>query len=474
MSRINSMLDVGKRSLSNSQTALQVVGHNIANKSTENYSRQRVEIEANTPIGAGNKRIGTGAKASKVTRTNNPYLEKEIQKETSDLGYAKGRAQALIRVEEVYNEQSAKGLNKFIGDFFNAFREVASNPENLATRTLVRETAHYLTKDFHRINRQLKSIQADIDQQVGSHVIEINQFTEEIAQLNEKIQSVELTGANANDERDRRDLLLKRLGEKLNIKYTEGRDGQVTVTAGNSLLLVSGYSSMKLSAAKTAAREGKREGNVDIYYHPTEKGTPVRATDQIKGGELGGVVGVRDETINNLLYHLDNMAVSIGREVNKAHSLGFDRYSERGQDFFVDFNQFEDASESIKLNKVIHNDSGRIAAAGKPNAPGDNTIANVIGLLQYKGIMDEGKATVDDYYNSVVGQTGVTVKKARTALESQENILTQLNNIRESISGVSLDEETTKMIEFQKAFDASARLITTADEMFDTVLSLKR
>ena len=123
MSKISAMMDIGKRSMMNSQTALQTVSHNIANKSTEGFSRQRVEHQTAPPVGSGNLRYGMGARASNITRTNNPYLEKQILSEGSDLGFAESRAGALARVEEVYNEQLNKGLNKYMGDFFNAFRE---------------------------------------------------------------------------------------------------------------------------------------------------------------------------------------------------------------------------------------------------------------------------------------------------------------------------------------------------------------
>ena len=240
MSKIHGMMDVGKRSMMNSQTALQTTGHNIANKSTEGYSRQRVELQTAEPTGLGNQRIGNGSKTASVTRTNNPFLEKQIGKETSNLGYLGGKADAMTRVEQVYNEQTNKGLNSFVTDFFNSYRELSNNPESLATRTQVKETAQALTQDFKRMNNQLTEIRRDIDQQVTTNVDEVNQMTSEIAKLNEKVQLVQNEGGPANDERDRRDLLIKKLGEKINIRWAEGSDGNVTITAGNSAVLVAG------------------------------------------------------------------------------------------------------------------------------------------------------------------------------------------------------------------------------------------
>lgn len=474
MSRIWSMMDVGKRSMMNSQTALQTVSHNVANKSTEGYSRQRVEIQSNEPVGAGKLRIGMGARAGVVTRTNNPYLEKQIEKEGNNFGYSEGRSSMLSRVEQVYNEQVNKGLNQFMGEFFNSFRELANNPESLATRTMVKESAEFLTKDFKRVHTQLSEIQKDADFRIQTKVEEINQITKEIASLNEKIQTVELNGVPANDERDRRDLLIKDLSQKVNIRYSEGDSGALTITAGSNAVLVSGHSSRDLYVSPTEAREGKQEGNFDIFYKATEEGSPIMVTKQFDGGEIGGLLKVRDGTINRLKSDMDTIAYTLAKEVNMAHLAGYDQYSQKAGLFFEMPQTVEGAAASLKVNEAISTNVGKIAAAAQPGSPGDNRIANILSSLQYKKTLGEGSGTIDDFYSSIVGQVGIEAQRSNSDLSSQKDILGQLKNIRESISGVSLDEETTKMIEYQKSFDASARLIRTADEMMDTVLNLKR
>ncbi|MEK2689860.1 flagellar hook-associated protein FlgK [Bdellovibrio sp. GT3] len=467
MSKISAMMDTGKRSLMNSQTALQTVGHNIANKSTEGFSRQRVELLSNVPIGEGGLQIGMGARAGVVTRVNNPWLEKQIQKEGMSMGYEDSRADALSRVEQVYNEQNNKGLNQYVTDFFNGFRELSNNPESLASRTMVREASVGMVKDFARVTSQLRGVQEDLDAQIKTTVGEINEITKEIADLNEKIQTVEVSKIPANDERDRRDLLLKKLGDKIDITWAEGKDGMVSVTSGRTAILVSGTSSSELRARQTDTRD-----RMEVFYHGT--GTPANVTEQISGGRIGGALNVRDQVIEELIGHVDQLAYTLTTEVNKAHIEGFDRHGKNGVLFFEQPNGVKGAATNMALNKTIFNDVSKIAAASRPDAAGDNTIANVISALQYKQVMDGDTATMDDYYNTQVGQVGAMVQRAIKSQESQKNVMSQLTNIRESISGVSLDEETTKMIEFQKTYDASARLIKTADEMFDTVLNLKR
>lgn len=474
MSRIWSMMDVGRRSMMNSQTALQTTAHNIANKSTEGYSRQRVEMLANQPITNGKLQIGMGARAGVITRTNNGFLEKQIEREGNQLGYLSARSEMLGRVEEVYNEQINKGLNHSVGGFFNSFRELSNNPESLAARTQVKETADNLTKDFHRVDRQLNDIQKDADFRIATKVEEINQLTREIAKINEKVQTVELSGVPANDERDRREVLLKQLGEKVNIRYAESKDGQLTITAGNTAVLVSGYSQRDLEVASTPGRDGKAEGNFEIFYKSTENSTPVNVTKQLSGGEIGGLIDVRDDICNGLRDAMDEMAYKLSWEINRAHVQGFDRAGRTGTMFFNMPEERAGYARKMAVSDEVLNDVGRIAAAAEKGAPGDNRVANIVSGLQYKQVFDDGTATIDDYYNSVVGQIGIETQRSNSESESQKDIVSQLKNVRESISGVSLDEETTKMIEFQKAFDASARLIRTADEMLDTVLNLKR
>lgn len=469
MSKISSMMDVGKRSLSNSQTALQTVSHNIANKSTEGYSRQRVDIVTNDPVSSGRLRIGMGARATQVSRVNNPWLEKQIQRESTNLGMTESKADSLARVEQVYNEQNNKGLNQFLTDFFNSFRELSNTPESLASRTMVKEAAQSLVQDFRRVNGQLKDVQLDLDGQVKTTVEEINQITKELATLNEKIQLVEVQNVPANDERDRRDLLLKKLGEKIDISWAEGRDGMVSVTAGNTAILVSGLSSRNIEASYTGERD-----RVELFYRASDSGSLFNITNQIKGGRLGGALDVRDNLIEEHLSTIDNMAYTVATEVNKAHIEGFDKYGKNGILFFEMPEEVKGASETLSLNESVKLDSGKIAAAARNDSPGDNTIANIISSLQYKRVMDEGSSTLDDFYNAQVGQIGTIAQRAMKTNENQKNVLDQLGQIRESISGVSLDEEAAKMIEMQKAYDASARLIRTADEMFDTVLNLKR
>ena len=470
MAKIHSLMDLGKRGMMVSQAALQTTSHNIANKSTEGYSRQRVDIVTNPPVDEGTHRIGTGSTIGAITRASNPWLEKQIEREGANFAFVQGQSEAMQRVESVFNEQAVKGLNNSMSEFFNSFRELANNPESSVSRTVVRDNANGMIKSFQDMDRQIDSVTTDLNQTIKAGVGEVNGYVKEIAELNQKIQDAEISkSASANDERDRRDLLVKKLAEKVDISYAEDKQsGMLNITAGKTGVLVAGTSSSKLSTGTNG------QGQTEVLFELSKGGANVDLTDQFKRGALGGAILLRDGLVSDMKTQLEELSYNIAQEVNSAHAEGFDRYNIEGVSFFNIPADGKFTLGDLSINKVIAEDVGRIAAAAKPNSPGDNTVANVIHSLQFKRVMGGGQSTFDDFYNAKVGEIGIATQRANSGVESQKNILDQLKNTRESVSGVSLDEEATKMIEYQKAFEASARVIKMADEMFDTILSLKR
>ena len=474
MGRVSSLMTVGRRSMMNSQTGLHTVGHNIANKETEGYSRQRTETYANGAQGSGKRRIGMGATAATVRRVNNPYLEKQLGNEKSDLATTKGRQEGLGRLEQIYNEQTVEGFNSSMTSFFNSFRELSTNPESMPRRTAVRAAAETLVNDFHNIHSQLSEVSGDINSQLQVSVHDLNSMTSEIAKLNNQIQEVELSGGWANDERDRRDHLLKKLGEVVDIKWSEGEDSTVTVSAAKDALLVVGGTANNVQAVATPAREGKGEGDYDVVFYHHDYAEPLVLTDRIKGGKIGGLLSVRSGELNGVKKDMDNLAFTIAKEINQMHGQGFNAYNQTGVNFFDPLAGPAGAAEYLQLNSDIKVDSARIAAGRDPNRPGDNRVAVEIAELQYGKPLFGGTLTLDEFYNGLVGELGIKTQAANREAEVQGNIVNQLDNLRESISGVSLDEEAARMIEMQKHFDAAARLIRTADEVLETVINLKR
>ncbi|WP_409479175.1 flagellar hook-associated protein FlgK [Pseudobdellovibrio sp. HCB154] len=471
MAKIHGMMDIGRRAMALNQTAIQTTSHNITNKSTEGYSRQTVDFSTNPSVGEGKFQIGTGARLANISRVNNPWIEKQLEAQSSNFSRLDQKTQSLARLEATMNEQSVKGINAAIGNFFNSFRELANTPESVVARTQVREAGLGLVKQFQEAHHQILNAQTDMNKQIEYSVAEVNALAKELAITNEKIQRTEIGGANtANDERDHRDALLKKLSEKIDISYAEDpKTGMINVTAGKAVILVTGTTSSQIKTGRAPS------GETMILHELSPGGSQVDITERFKQGQVGAAIEVRDVTTQSMIDGLNELAFNIANEVNRAHREGYDRQNVVGGNFFG-LNNPNDSFDvsNWTVSQDIVKDVSRIAAASKPNAPGDNSVANVIHSLQSQRFMDDGKYSFDDFYNAKVSEIGILAQRANSEFDSQKNTLEQLQNIRESISGVSLDEEAAKLIEYQKSYEASARLVKTADEMFDTILNLKR
>ena len=464
--------------MKNNQSGLQTASHNIANKSVPGFSRQTVDFATQPPDASEGIPIGKGADISSIKRENNAYLEKQLVRENNKLGYAKTDSDILQRIEKIYS-QMEKGINESLVEFFNSIRELSSQPESLISRTLVKNKAEYLTQDFNKTHRRLTDVQGDIDFQIKKHLIDINQISKEIINLNRRIQSIESSSQSiiANDERDQRDHLLKKLGEYVDINYSENKQNSLTVTAGKSILLVSGGQSLHLFSSpspKNSQSKGKREGLIDIFYKPFPDARSVLVTHQFTGGKIGSLLKMRDKVVSGIIKDMDNLAYSFAKRVNEEHQSGFNSYNNKGESLFILPNQIQDTSQKIRLNENIKNDVGKIVTAKSPYSPADNRVANKISNIQQEKIMEDKRYTLGEFYRSLIGNIGLLTRRANQSLSSQKDAVDQLNNFRESISGVNLDEETAKMIDYQKSYEASARLIRVAEEMMNTVLDIKK
>ena len=192
-------MDMGRRGMMLSQTALNTTSHNIANKSTEGYSRQRTDIVTNPAIDEGRYRSGTGAQLGGINRVNNPWLEKQIEQEGSKYSFLDSKANALSGLENVVNEQNVEGINASISKFFNSFRDLANNPESAVPRTQVREAATGLIGVLQSAKKQIDSAAEGVSKSIEAGLEEVNAYGKEIANLNEKILNVEISGGPAND-----------------------------------------------------------------------------------------------------------------------------------------------------------------------------------------------------------------------------------------------------------------------------------
>jgi flagellar hook-associated protein 1 FlgK len=459
MSNINGILNMGSRALLTQQMAIEVTGHNIANVNTPGYSRQRVNMETNEPVSS----FVTGVKATEIQRIYDQFLGDQINNESQNLGKWEARKGALERIEIILDESSGYGLNQAMSEFWNTWQDLANNPSGHTERVSLLAKSETLATTLNMTYSDLKQIQNDMDAGIKGTIREINLAAEQIVNLNQKIPQAELNNQSANDYRDERDLLLKELSSMIDINSFEDDEGKVTVLVGNGKALVENVTSWSLST------ETNGSGLQDIVWNDGN-GNSVDITDNISGGKLKGWLEVRDVTVPDYLNRLDTLAETIMSEVNTLHKNGFalDGLT-TGKDFFTVTGT---SAADIAVDQDIIDDVNNIAAAESADGVGDNSNAIAIANLQNGLTLSGGTATFDDYYNSLVSDVGSSAQEAAINFDHQSAMADQLDNYRESVSGVSLDEEMVNLVKFQHAYEAAAKLISTVDEMLETVISM--
>ncbi len=461
MTNIYGILNTGRTALLAQRKGVDVAGHNISNVNTPGFSRQRVNLETNTPTSLSPPgQLGTGVRTAEIQRIYDRFLGDQINRETTDMERWDSQKNALERVEMIFNESSEYGLSSAMSEFWNSWHDLANNPEDQPQRTVVVEKAESLTNRFQKIYRDLMQVQDGLDRNIEANVQDINLMSEQVAHLNMKIFSIENLGDNANDYRDKRDLIIKEISSIIDITSFEDPDGKMTVLAGNGRPLVENVYSWDL-----ATRINPSTGFKDVLW---VNGDSVDITNHITGGQIKGSLEVRDVEIPKYFNALDSLAGNIITELNTLHANGFGLDGSSANDFFNGTTAYD-----IRVNPSISADLNKIAAASVlTGIPGDNTNAIAILNLQHGLIMSGGTTTFDDYYNSLVSNIGSDVQEAERTFDHQDEIVTYLVNTRETISGVSLDEEMINLIKFQNAYDSAAKLISVVDELLTTVLNM--
>ncbi len=475
---MSDLLTIGRSGLGASKKSLEVTGHNISNANTEGYSRQRVDQVANRPISKAGIIIGTGTDIKGIHRVEHAQMERKIHDAISDHSFHDEGHTQLNQIQEVFNELDADGISQVIGSFFNSFRQLANEPENEAIRSIVRDNAELLITDFKRITETMDKTTSEIDKQIIRNVDEINYNSKELAKLNTQIATLEASGDETGDLRDKRDLLLRDLSKyfKLNT-YVDNRGSFVVNAEGVGSLVTAGQSLELIAKGVTKEKsQNNMPGSIEMYF----KAKPNSAiTNRFRGGKIGGLINVRNKTIVELRERMDKLAHGLVNQVNEIHRRGYSANRNistiggEGISFFKDINNIENASLNIQLSREVKNDLSNIMSGSKPNSPGDNSVAIEISQLQFKKTMDDGKSTMEEYFLQNVGSIGIKTGKAEIEKEQSNGILNQAKSIKDRITGVSLDEEAANLVKYQHAYQASAKVIQAAEDMFRTLINIK-
>jgi flagellar hook-associated protein 1 FlgK len=461
MSTLGGILNTGREALLAQQLAMEILGHNTANVNTAGFSRRRVELTTAPASVSGNGWIyGSGVAVENIGRIRDAVLDKQFRVTNSILGYWTQCEDSSQKVEEVFNEFGDGAISDNLQAFWDAWQDLANDPESLATRTNLVTRAQTLASSLNRVHDGLIAKRQELDDTLVQQVNDVNQITAEIATLNVQIVNAEVDGGEASDLRDRRDLLLDKLSGYLSISTHEQEDGAVNVYLGGQILV-------QVDHAEALGLAASSDENMTLHRVVWQgSGQAVNLGD----GSLKATITARDQTIPEALAKLDTFALTLAQEVNSRHVTGYGLTGTNGINFW---NPDTTGAGDIAVDASIIADPRLIATASTADSPGDNSIALLIGQLQTEHVLDGGISSLGTYYTNLVAGIGSLSSAATEQRTTEESAVNLLEQRRQSVSGVSMDEEMTNLIMVQKSYEAAAKVISTVDEMIQTVLALK-
>jgi len=451
-------LEAAKRALLSQQYNLTNIGHNIANVNTPGYSRQQVLFEATRPYQDVTGSYGTGVSIATVRHIRDAFLTAQYRTESQSQGHWNAMDRTMSQVENVFLEPSDNALNDLLDNFFDAWQGLTTAADSQTARSTLREEAVLLINGLREAARRLTDVINNLDDDVGASVSEINEWAVQISTLNQQIAVSELDGNSANDLRDRRDNLIDELSTMVKVHVIEEPSGATRLFIGALEYVGKGHY-RSLSTIRESA--GDRSAQQIVW-----EGTQTRLSHF--GGKLGALIEARDEVLPQYIENLDTLVATLVQQVNALHTTGFGMNDQTGVNFFDPTGL---TAATIDLSQEVKTDASNICASSAAASPGNNEIALAIAGLKSTLILDNGSSTFNEYYSSLVGLIGANANQAAELKASFDLVLEQLEYSRQSVQGVSLDEEMANLIRAQHAYDAAARVIVTIDNALGTIVN---
>jgi len=474
-------IEIARRALQAQQASLDTVGQNIANANTPGYSRQVAVHRASQPYAMPqfthnpvNGMMGTGVEIAKMSRMRDEFVEMRLRQELYNKNYWEMISDGLEQVELIFNEPGDNGIHRALEHFWDAWQELSINPQSEAVRSVVLERGKVVASAISHVRYQLGKLRDNYNGLVSIKVDEINNYAERIAALNRDIVKVNAQGYQPNDLLDQRDQLLKELSEIVNIEVVVDQYGAASVSISGATLV------QRTEVFKLAVRPVDPDSMPSPPYDQVEvvwEGSNVKA--EIRGGELGGILQFRDTYIQEYIQDLNQWTADLMNTVNEIHRRGYDLEGETGQPFFILANGSDGVIQagddpSLHIEVAVRTPSA-IAASSQVDGDGNVVVGNgeiALELAQLRHTkINNTENTIGSLFNAIISKIGVDAMESISMVENGEALINHLENMREAVSGVNLDEEMADMIRYQHAYSAAARMMTALDEILAIIVN---
>ena len=450
--------NIGRQMFNTFQVAMNVTGHNIANASNPAYTRQRAVIQASLPMSslAGVGNIGGGSQVVMIQRLRSTYVDAQRTNTQGNLGASTVLSQGLTQLQSLWNEGSGQGISTSVDALSSDLSTLSTQPDSLSLRQGVLDDAGALAQQIQQKYADLSNLQRQSDQQVGSAVDEINNLSSQVAQLNTEIAGQLAIGQQPNDLLDQRQAAVEKLGDLSGAQSALMDNGMINLNIGGHWL-VSQDRAASISSSPDAARPGL---TVFSWADNGQVFTPV-------AGEAQAGLELRDQDIPDAMAKLDSLAVNLMADYNGLQAGGYalNAAAPGGTQFFTGT-----GAQDIAVDPALAANPAALAAAGSPSAPGDGNQAAAMAALNGNPSPGLGQSYTDALA-TWASEAGSSAQLADQQHSTQQSLMTQLDSLTASISGVNINEEAINLSEYQQAYQAGAHYIAALDTMIQSLLS---
>jgi flagellar hook-associated protein 1 len=460
MGSLTSLLSLAQNALDANQAAINITANNVANQSTPGYTREVATWQESDSISiGGGATVSAGAEVSAVSQRNR-VLDQRVEQQTQAQSASSTESSALAQLQSIFGlsstttSASSTTIGSDVDAFFNSLNTLQASPSDSSARQGVLSAAATLASDLNSASSQMASQTNSLNQQVMSVTAQVNTLTTSIAALNLQISAASPTG-DAGTLEDQRQEDLTQLSQYIGFNQTTTQDNGITLSTANGALLVSEGQSFALSTSMTG-------GNVDVV---ASNGQDI--TSGITGGQLGGAIETRDGALATASNALDSLAYAIGSAVNTQNAAGADANGVTGREIFSGVTSEPGAAASIGM-ATTNPDYVAAAAVGEGSSGGTNATAlNALGQAALVG-----GQTAAGFFASFLTQVGTAAASASDNDTVQQASLTQLTTQQSSLEGVSLDDEASNLTEYQRSYEAAAKVFSIVDELMASALNL--
>lgn len=432
--------------------ALDVVSNDVTNASTPGYVKQTATFEAlpfDLSVG-----LPGGVAAGPVTSSRDPYAEQNVRNQQSSLGLVQEQTSSLSPLQSLFDLSGKTGIGPAVDKLFNSFSALSVSPNDSNARQNVITQAGLVAQQFQNTANGLGQARTQAGDQSQSIVDQINTLAGKIAQINTGLAHDPAGSKDAGIDATLNSTL-ENLSQYVNFSALQQPDGGVNIYLGGQTPLVVLDKSFSIQANNS----GPQIGVVD------SQGRDI--TSQVSGGQLGGVLDVANNKIPSYQSGLNTLAQSLADRVNTTLSSGVDVNNTAPVHNLFTYNSSADAAATLAVNPNITTDE---IAAALPGAPGGN--GNALALSALANAKTVNGSTFAQAYGTLGGQVGQDVAAATDNQNTNQQLLTQAQSLRSQESGVSLNEEAERLIEFQRGYQASTKLITVLNSLTDSLINI--